>query len=202
MTGVAETDGPAGATPLPRHHENCFACGDRPGGLRLRFADPGPDADGRPCVIGAFTVDAPHQGAPGLAHGGTLAAAMDELFGALQHHLDEVYVTGELSTRFHAPVPLGETLHLSAVIEEVDGRKLRVRGTGRLRTPDGPRAVSATALFLAVPMTHFVTHAPEGTDFRGREFRGGPLSVLGHSRERRARFVRSPGEDPQDRTEG
>lgn len=165
---------PENGRALPRHHSDCFGCGDGPGGLRLRFADPGPDGAGRPTVTGELTVDGAHQGAPGLAHGGTLAATMDELFGALQHHLDDVYVTGELTTRYRAPVPVGRILHLHARIDRRDGRKLFVSGEGRLDAPDGPIAVTATALFLAVPLSHFVTHAPEGTRFRsGRLARRG-----------------------------
>ncbi|WP_224401394.1 hypothetical protein [Pseudonocardia sp. ICBG1034] len=68
-------------------------------------------------------------------------------------------------------MPLGTTLHLDAVIESVDGRKLWVRGTGRLDAPDGTVAVSATALFLGVTLDHFRRHAPEGTRFRERHAR-------------------------------
>ncbi|NWJ73549.1 PaaI family thioesterase [Pseudonocardia sp. ICBG1122] len=167
MTGAQVT----GRAELPRHHAGCFACGDGPGGLRMRFADPGPDSDGRARVTGTVVVADAHEGAPGLVHGGVLAAAMDELFGALQHHLDGHYVTAELTTRYRAPVPLGTTLHLDAVIESVDGRKLRVRGTGRLDAPDGTVAVSATALFLGVTLDHFRRYAPEGTRFRERHAR-------------------------------
>lgn len=174
MTGAQGTNATTGPRPLPRHHAGCFACGDGPGGLRLRFADPGPDDEGRPAVVGEFTVADAHQGAPGLAHGGTLAATMDELFGALQHHLDEIYVTGELTTRYRAPVPLGRTLHLAARIDRRDGRKLFVSGEGRLGAPHGPVAVTARALFLAVPPSHFHTHAPEGTEFRSGRLARGP----------------------------
>ncbi|MFP5019728.1 PaaI family thioesterase [Pseudonocardia phyllosphaerae] len=196
MTGAqGSVPRPDGAAPLPRHHPDCFACGDLPGGLRLRFADPGPDDAGRSAVTGTFTVGEAHQGAPGLAHGGTLAATMDELFGALQHHLDEVYVTAELTTRYRAPVPLHATLQLRAWIESREGRKLWVAGEGRLGEPGGPVAVTATALFLAVPLSHFASHAAQGTDF----------SVVGrgsarHAGERGGDPVRSPGDDPQPRT--
>ncbi|MFP5069385.1 PaaI family thioesterase [Pseudonocardia nantongensis] len=169
MTGALGTNSTTDPRPLPRHYAGCVACGDGPGGLRLRFADPGPDDQGRPTVVGEFVAGSAHQGAPGLAHGGVLATAMDELFGALQHHLDETYVTGELGTRYRAPVPLGTPLHLAARIDRRDGRKLFVSGEGRL---GGRVAVTATALFLAVPRSHFVTHAPEGTDVRGERFAG------------------------------
>ncbi len=53
------------------HYSGCFACGDEPpGGLRMRFRV-GPDST----VLATFTVGREHQRAPGIAHGGLIAAA-------------------------------------------------------------------------------------------------------------------------------
>lgn len=150
---VPHPDAPAPGTDLPRHYAGCFACGDVPGGLRLRFR-----ATAGLGVAGEFTVTPDHQGAPGLAHGGVIAAAFDEALGALQVHLGEPAVTGSLTTEFVRPVPVGAVLHLATRIEGRQGRKLRVRGEGRLGAADGPVAVRASALFVVVDASHFTRH--------------------------------------------
>ena len=54
--------------------------------------------------------------------------------------------------------PVGTDLHLRAECTAVDGRKTYVRCEGRLDAPDGPAALRATGLFLAVPVEHFRRH--------------------------------------------
>ena len=39
-----------------------------------------------------------------------------------------------------------------------DGAQQRARAVGRLDGPEGPVAVSAAALFIQVPLEHFVAH--------------------------------------------
>jgi len=55
----------------------CFACGlENPAGLHLHFYDNGVDE-----VAAEFTIQPDHQGYPGVAHGGVVAAILDELGG-------------------------------------------------------------------------------------------------------------------------
>ena len=96
-----------------------------------------------------------HQGAPGLAHGGVLAAAFDEVLGAAAELAHLPLVTVRLECDFHRPVPLGATLHLDARCTGIDGRKVYTAGAGRLDAPDGPVAVRAAGLFVKVPPEHF-----------------------------------------------
>jgi acyl-coenzyme A thioesterase PaaI-like protein len=105
-----------------------------------------------------FTVQAAHQGAPGLAHGGVLATALDETLGSLNWLLRTIAVTGRLETDFVRPVPVGTTLHLEAEVTAVAGRKIYSRATGRIGGPDGPVAVRAEALFVEVKVDHFIDH--------------------------------------------
>jgi uncharacterized protein (TIGR00369 family) len=146
-------DAPEPGTPLPPHYVGCFACGDDPDGLRLRFTA-GDDLT----VTAEMMVRETHQGAPGLIHGGVLAAAFDETFGALNAFVGEASVTGQLNTSYRRPVPVGSTVYLWARLEGREGRKLWMRATGRLDAPDGPLAGEASALFLIVPESHFVDH--------------------------------------------
>ena len=84
--------------------------------LRVRRRAPhGPaHADGRrrPHGPGSFTVTEHHQGAPGLAHGGVVAAAMDEAMGFLLWLLKTLAVTARIEVDFRRPVPVGSTLEL------------------------------------------------------------------------------------------
>jgi len=62
-------------------------------------------------LTGQFVVTEKHQGAPGLAHGGLLARALDEALGKLMWLLRAPGVTARLETDFLKPVPMG-TEHL------------------------------------------------------------------------------------------
>lgn len=149
---IAHPDAPAPGTALLAHFAGCFACGDREGGLRMRFV-----AGSELTVRGEFTVAPHHQGAPGIAHGGVLAAAFDEALGFLQTHLREAAVTASLRTDFRAPVPVGAALHLECRIDGRDGRKIWTSGVGRIGAA-GPVAVRAEALFVTVPAEHFARY--------------------------------------------
>lgn len=154
-------DAPPAGTELASHFHRCFGCGpEHPTGLHLASTV----VDGR-SVASRFTVTEQHQGAPGLAHGGLLAAAFDEALGALIWLLREPQVTGRLETDFQRPVPVGSTLHITARIDAVDKRKVYCSAEGRLDAPDGPVAVRSTAIFVRVDLSHFQTHGrPEDVE--------------------------------------
>jgi acyl-coenzyme A thioesterase PaaI-like protein len=107
-------------------------------------------------ITAEFSVRPEHQGAPGLAHGGVLAAALDEALGALNWLLRTIAVTGRLETDFLRPVPVGSVLHLAAEVTARAGRKIFATAVGRLDGPDGPVAVRADALFIEVKVDHFI----------------------------------------------
>ncbi|MEU1804786.1 PaaI family thioesterase [Streptomyces sp. NPDC019937] len=148
---VRHPDAPAPGEPLGAHYEQCFGCGEQSGGLRLR-ARAGEGVG----LTAEFTVDAAHQGAPGLAHGGVLTAALDEALGALNWLQRVIAVTGRLETDFVRPVPVGTVLHLEARVTAVHGRKIYCAATGRIGGPEGPVAVRAEALFIEVRVDHFI----------------------------------------------
>lgn len=111
-------------------------------------------------VSGRFTVTDHLQGAPGLAHGGLLSAALDEILGSLNWLLAGPAVTGRLECDFRRPVPVGSELYIDAEVVGVKGRKVFTRAVGRLDATDGPVAISAAALFIRVPLQHFVDNGP------------------------------------------
>ena len=107
-------------------------------------------------VRGAFTVTEHHQGAPGLAHGGVISAAVDEGMGYLLWLVQHPAVTAHLEVDYRRPVPVGSRLELEGRLDRMDGRKIWASMTGRV---DGALAVQAQALYLKVSVEHFVPHA-------------------------------------------
>ena len=170
MTRVASTTPPEGAilperhplapavgSQIPSHFGHCFGCGQlHPTGLHLVAR-----AGSALGLTAEFTVTENHQGAPGLAHGGLLSLAFDEALGKLMWLLRAPAVTGRLETDFLKPVPMGSTLHITAEITGQSNRKVYTSAIGRLNAPDGEIAVKAAALYIVVPMDHFMNNAPK-----------------------------------------
>jgi len=149
---VRHPDAPAPGELLGAHYGHCFGCGgEQPHGLHLEAR-----AQEGVRVTAEFTVKAAHQGAPGLAHGGVLASALDETLGSLNWLLRVIAVTGKLETDFVRPVPVDTVLHLDAEVTAVAGRKIYSTAIGRIGGPDGPVAVRASALFIEVKVDHFI----------------------------------------------
>ena len=170
MSRVASTTPPAGAkipdrhpkapeigTKIPSHFGHCFGCGElHPTGLHL-VAHAGAAAD----LTAEFTVTENHQGAPGLAHGGLLSLAFDEALGKLMWLIRSPAVTARLEPDVLKPGPMGTTLFITARITGQVNRKVYTEAEGRLGGPDGDIAVKAAALFVIVPMSHFLENAPK-----------------------------------------
>jgi acyl-coenzyme A thioesterase PaaI-like protein len=107
-------------------------------------------------VRGWFKVTEHHQGAPGLAHGGVISAAVDEGMGYLLWLVGSPAVTANLQVDFRRPVPVGSRLELDGRVDQVRGRKIWASMEGRV---DGEVAVEARALYLKVDLEHFLPHA-------------------------------------------
>ncbi|WP_374228339.1 PaaI family thioesterase [Streptomyces sp. CNQ085] len=151
---VRHPEAPAPGEPLGAHYAQCFGCGaEQPHGLHIDAR-----AGEGVSVTAEFTVRPEHQGAPGLAHGGLLSTAMDEILGSLNWLMHTISVTGRLETDFLQPVPVDSVLHLAARVTARHGRKIYCTATGRVGGPDGPLAVRADALFVEVRVEHFVDH--------------------------------------------
>ncbi|MFI6942498.1 PaaI family thioesterase [Streptomyces sp. NPDC050418] len=149
---VRHPDAPAPGELLGAHYAHCFGCGDaQPHGLHLQARA----AEGV-AITAEFTVKPEHQGAPGLAHGGVLATALDETLGSLNWLLRVIAVTGRLETDFVRPVPVDTVLHLEAEVTAVAGRKIYSSAVGRIGGPEGEVAVRADALFIEVKVDHFI----------------------------------------------
>lgn len=154
---VRHLKAPAAGSQIPSHFGYCFGCGHlHTTGLHFTaIAGNGLD------LTGNFTVTKDHQGAPGLAHGGLLSLAFDEALGKLMWLIRTPAVTGRLETDFLLPVPMGRTLYIDAKITGQSGRKIYTQAEGRLDSITGEIAVKASAIFISVPMEHFIKNLTE-----------------------------------------
>jgi acyl-coenzyme A thioesterase PaaI-like protein len=112
------------------HHDLCFGCGQANlFGLQLEL-ERRPEGG----VAGRFFVKQDHQGPPGYAHGGVIAAALDEAMSLLLAAAGTYALTGRIEVELRAPAPIGEFLEVEADVERVEGRRLelaaRARGDG------------------------------------------------------------------------
>jgi len=140
---------PAPGEVIPSHYRWCYGCGeDHPSGLHMQlFAGEGMD------TYGTFVVTDLHQGAPGLAHGGLLTTAMDEVLGSLNWLLAKPAVTAHLECDFRRPAPVGSRLEMRAMVDGVKGRRVFMSAVASL---DAKPAVTARAVFVQVPLEHFL----------------------------------------------
>ncbi|MGN6160354.1 MAG: PaaI family thioesterase [Marmoricola sp.] len=134
--------------PIPPHHDHCLGCGPQnPHGfaIKVRSTDTGVEA--------IHTFDERHVGAPGIVHGGAVAAVLDDLFGFLLFKAGGPAVTRQLTVDYLAPLLLEVPYTFSAAIDGIDGRKLNVSAS--VAAPGGKPVAEASALFIMVDIDHF-----------------------------------------------
>ncbi|MGH9090218.1 MAG: PaaI family thioesterase [Acidimicrobiales bacterium] len=102
------------------------------------------------------TLGAAFEGAPGRAHGGVVAALMDETMGLVMSISSTPAFTGRLTVTYRAPTPLGVPLEARARLAGQDGRKITV--TGELRGA-GRLLAQGEGLFIGVEPEHFFATA-------------------------------------------
>ncbi len=142
--------------PIRSHGPHCAGCGEgNPLSLGLTFA-----IDGER-VHAKMRLDERHQGAPGFAHGGLLATALDDVLGTLLYVLKKPGVTAKLEVNYRRPAFIHTDYELESWIDRVDGRKLHLGGV--IRDTDGNVVAEADALFMEVAVEHFLQ---DGSDVK------------------------------------
>lgn len=137
FAGLREVRYPVARNPF----HSCFGCGpDHEIGLRVRCFE----EDGG--VVSPIIVPERLAGPPGAAHGGIVAAYLDEVLAAAAlRHSGRVCVTGELSVRYVKPTPVGRPLlgraratkdagryiDLEGALEDLETRVVVATATGR-----------------------------------------------------------------------
>ena len=94
-------------------------------------------------AIGRCTLGLAFEGPPTWAHGGVSAMLLDQILGHAAGASGNPGMTVRLDTTYRAPVPLRTPLRLTAVVDEVAGR--RVTATGTIATEADPETILVTA---------------------------------------------------------
>lgn len=125
----------------------CFACGlENPSGLHLRFYD-----DGVAEVTSDFTIADHHQGYPGIAQGGIVAAILDEVGGRTVMIGDplRLFMTMKLEVKYRQPVPTGQRLHGVGKLLQLKAK--RATAHAEIRNGAGEVLAEAELLLSDVP---------------------------------------------------
>lgn len=126
---------------------NCFGCGRlNQHGLQLSFF-PNEDGSG---VWAPFTPTEAFEGYGGMIHGGIICTVLDEVMAWSLYMKETWAVTGNLTTRFRAPMRVGEPVRAIGRIVKDRGRVLEMAGEIR-READGVVLAQGTATFFRVP---------------------------------------------------
>ena len=96
---------------------------------------------------GYLTFGNAYEGAPGIVHGGFVAAALDELLGMVSAMSGTVAMTGEFTVRYRKPTPINTPLRIEARLDRSSGRRIFTSAemfAGEICTAE------CTGLFIAV----------------------------------------------------
>ncbi len=133
--------------PVPDEGEEFFNSPDRPFsgrghayGLPMRVYREGDRA------VTDIVLDLSHQGAPGMSHGGFVAAIYDDLLGFLLLLEETMAFTAYLTINYKAGTIIGEPLRFEAWIDRVEGKKLFL--AGECRDSSGTIVTTAEGLFI------------------------------------------------------
>lgn len=86
------------------------------------------------------------KGPPGHAHGGAIAAVLDEVMGATAW-MNRLYsMTAQLKINYLRAIPLNQEVYIEACIEKVVGKKVTIKG--RVFDDDGTIYVETESLFV------------------------------------------------------
>ncbi|MDX1414862.1 MAG: PaaI family thioesterase [Candidatus Promineifilaceae bacterium] len=128
---------------LPEHGL-CFICGTANSkGIGVRWY-----ADMEGVISTEFSLTEHEQGPPGHAHGGALAAILDEIMGTAAWNSGFMVMAANLNVDYVLPVPLGVPLTAIGEVSGRDGRKVFTES--EIRLPDGRVAAMARGIFIEV----------------------------------------------------
>lgn len=110
-------------------------------------------------ATGTTRLTAVHEGAPGAAHGGVLAALMETMTGQAVITADRVRLVTRLQLRYRGPVPLHRELVLASRAGQAEPTRWQVSGT--LATADDPDTVlvESTGTVLELRPDQLARHA-------------------------------------------
>src|SRR5580698_9166149 len=132
-------------TPLSHgspHH--CFGCGEtNKSGLRLKFF-----VDDDQQVVSTVRLARRFEGPPGYAHGGIIATLLDEAMSKANRQHGVTAMTRQMEIEYLRPVPLQQSVMLTASRISQHGRKNSCEAT--LADTSGTVLARGKALFIAI----------------------------------------------------
>jgi acyl-coenzyme A thioesterase PaaI-like protein len=137
---------PLGQLMNVRDDHHCFGCGrQNPHGLQLTFY-----LDDNGDLWAPWTPDQRHEGYTGIAHGGVIAAVLDEVMAWTVYSRQIWAVTGKMNITYRKPVEMGVPARALGRIVTDRGRVLEL--AAELRRDEGNLVLAeATATFIRVP---------------------------------------------------
>jgi poly(hydroxyalkanoate) depolymerase family esterase len=127
-----------------------FVSGE-PNGERIRiryFLRQGDNA-----LVGKVWFGPGTEGPPSHAHGGSIAAVLDETMGGAAWFAGYPVVASKLSVEYRRMLPLGSVVTVEATVTAVDGKKITTHA--RLLDANDKAYAEATGLFVIIPLERF-----------------------------------------------
>ena len=135
-------------SPRTDHYPFCWGCGLGTGGLGFEWTHAGDRLEATHVIPEAL------QGAPGMAHGGIVAALLDEACSQVVCPRLTPAVTSRLEVRYLAPVPVEQPLRISAEVTEEEERRAAAEAT--IQDESGFLLAHARGELVLVRREHFL----------------------------------------------
>jgi acyl-coenzyme A thioesterase PaaI-like protein len=119
----------------------CFGCGiDNPCGLHLQFKWDGESARAE------FTPQEPHQGWPGIVHGGLIATMLDEAAGWSAREKGIDMVTAKMEVLFRNPAHIGVPLIITGAITRENTKRFEAYAS--IKRHDGTVIAECNSVYI------------------------------------------------------
>lgn len=125
-------------------HGKCFVCGTaNPHSIGVTWYLTGG------AITATIALDEHQQGPPGHAHGGALAALLDEAMGFAVWAAGLRVAAVNLNVDYRRPVPLGQPITVTGRLVERGERAIHTEG--EIRLPDGEVAAAGRGVYVEAP---------------------------------------------------
>ncbi|HEY4223944.1 MAG TPA: PaaI family thioesterase [Myxococcota bacterium] len=104
--------------------------------------------DGDNAMVGRAWFGPLCEGPPGHAHGGSIAAVLDDVMGSGAWLAGHRVVAAKIEVDFKRPVPLLSLCTFESMVERAEGKRVYTRAT--LTLPNGMVAAASTGLCIVV----------------------------------------------------
>jgi len=125
-------------------HGPCPVCGSSPASMNVVFYE---REDG--VIVAQASFREAQQGPPGHAHGGMIAAVLDEAMGAAVWRAGYRAAALRVEVDYLRPIPLHQPIHVEAKVGDITSRA--IRALGRITFADGSVAATSYGIFVEAP---------------------------------------------------